>query len=267
MEEVRRGHIRVFATFPGYELFAEFVTLTLFLQYLRLRRSTAMFERTLRMGVLLLGLAVLVATATRGGVIMLVIGWLVLLTLGGRVVPRRETFQIMFLALALFYLTLPFFYDYYSFMIERLTDLAAGKDVDSLNGRTDVFSQAFEGMARRPLLGHGFYSAVGTFRGFVTMNIHNLYLDLGYKAGLPALLFFLSFAFRLMTNCWRLLRDTSADPELREAALFLLAMLVMFLVDEFKIEFTRDPLTMHTTFTMFAIAAATAKVARRIERA
>ena len=262
MEEVRRGHIRVFATFPGYELFAEFVAISLFLQYLRLRQTASLNQRILRIGAIVLGLAVLFATATRGGMIILFLGWALMLSFGGSLVPRRTLIQIMFVALALFYLSLPFFGDYYSFMIERLTSLAEGEDVDSLNGRTTVFAQALDGALHRPLLGHGFYSAVGTFRGHVSMNIHNLYLDLAYKLGIPGLVFFMAFIVSLLRGAWQLMRNPLVDRDLRESLLFFFTMILMFLVDQFKIEFTRDPLCMHTTFTWFALTAVTLKLAR-----
>ena len=263
MEEIRRGEIRVMATFSGYEMFAEYVALTLVLQYLQFRRAASLNTRLLRLAIIALGLVALFATATRSGIIILVLGWILVTAFSPGIIPRKDLLQLAFLGLALFYLSLPFFGDYYALMLERFNPEQTGQDVRNLSGRTEVFAHAFDDILDRPLRGHGFYEAEGMFPGWVSAHIHNLYLTISHKLGIPALVFFLVFVATLLIDAMRMMRNPAVSRELRTCLLFLFAVLVMFMVDQFKIEFTRDPLPMHTTFTLFGLTAAATRLARR----
>ena len=263
MEEIRRGEVRVMATFSGYELFAEFVALTLVLQYLQFRRAASLNARLVRLGIIAIGFGTLFATATRSALIILVLGWILITTFSPGIVPRKSLLQLAFLGMALFYLSLPFFGDYYNLMLERFDLFKTSKDVQNLSGRTEVFSHAFEDITNRPLRGHGFYEAEGMFPGWVSMHIHNLYLSISHKLGIPALVLFMAFVGTLLLDAFRMMRNPRVSRDLRMCLLFLFAILVMFLVDQFKIEFTRDPLPMHTTFTLFGLTAAATRLARK----
>ena len=261
MEDIRAGTVRVFATFPGYELFTEYLVITVFLHYLMLRRTVGINARLVRISCMLLGMAVLFPTGTRAGVVILVLGWLMLTVFASDIMPRRDLFQMVFLAFALFYLSLPFFGDYYQLMIDRLLLLAEGQD--DFTGRERVAQQALQGIIDRPLLGHGFYEAPGRFRGWVSMHIHSLYLALGYKLGLPGLLAFLGFVGTILLDAFRTMRNRAVSRELRLCLLFMVTIITLFLTDQVKIEFIRDPLPMHTTFTFLALAAAATRLAER----
>jgi O-antigen ligase len=264
MEQIRAGEIRVFATFPGFETFAEHIVLSLCLQYLLWRLSRSMTQRAFYLVAMFLALAVLFATGTRSGIIILGLAWLTLTVLSRDIIPRKDLFQILFLGMALFYLALPFAGDYLSMMLERLSLLvdADSKHVTTLNSRTYVWAEAWEGIQERPLTGHGFYDYSGMWSGPIAMHVHNLYLTIAYMLGLPGLALFLTFLGSIALNAYRTMRDRRVSKDIRATLLICFTMLVVFVIDQGKIEFVRQALTMHTTFIFFAITVAATRVAK-----
>ncbi len=262
-EEVREGYVRVFATFPGYETFAEYIVLTLFLNYLLYRSASTLNGRLLRLGVLGLGMAALFATGTRAGLILLCIGWLGLFVYGRNSIPRASLLQLLFLGVTLFYLSLPFLGNYYSLMLERMGELSQGTGDSSVQARFKVLGSAMQEIANKPIFGHGFVQIPGRFRGWVGMNIHNLYATIAYEVGIPALLFFVTFLSGVFIGAQRSLQSKHIPQDMRMTLAFFLTLITMFVFDQLKIEFTRDPLTMHTTFTFLGLAVAATNLARR----
>ena len=68
-----------------------------------------------------------------------------------------------------------------------------------------------EGIARRPLQGHGFYEYPGMFRGWVSMHIHNMYLAIAHKIGIPGLVGFLGFVIAIFHEALRGLKRREVD--------------------------------------------------------
>lgn len=265
MEEVRAGTIRAFATFPGFETFAEYVVFALFLQYALFRSTLSLPAKAYWMIAMMLAFGALFTTATRAGIVTLVLGISYAILNSGRAVPRGELLRVAFVGFALFYLSMPFLGNLYSFMLERLFGLAdtgVGDDA-SVKGRMIVMEQALDAVARNPFSGVGFYDQPHFFRGHVGMNIHNVYVTIAHRIGLPGLVGFVWFVSRLYLDSLRALRVHQAPAELRGYLLFLNTCLFLLIVDQMKIEFVRDPLTMHTTFTLLAMVTVATRLVRR----
>ena len=261
MEEIRRGDVRVTATFNGQELFAEYLALCAILQYILFRRARGAAAKTYWLVSVLLVLGALFATATRGGLIVLVGGFLYMIVVGGRVIPRFQMMKVVILAMALFYLSYELIGPLVSFMIDRI--LSIGATDSSIQSRSVVLPQAFRAIADSPFLGHGIAIPSGTFTGGVSKNIHNLYVTLAYTIGIPGLVAFIWLCVSLFRASWQASRSANLTQDLRELGLGLNVMLVMFLVDEIKIEFTREPLTMHLTWMFFAWHVAVWRLSRQ----
>jgi O-antigen ligase len=261
MEEIRRGQVRVTATFNGQELFAEFLAMSTILQYVLFRRARGLAIKTFWFLSILALLGALFATATRGGIITLVVGFLYMLTVGGSVIPRFQMMKVITLALALFYLSYELVGPLVSFMVDRLMNI--GSADSSIQSRSVVLGQAFRAIADSPFLGHGIAIPENTFTGPVTRNIHNLYVTLAYTIGIPGLVAFIWLCASLFRASWRTFHGPQVPRDLRELALALNVTLVMFLVDEFKIEFTREPMTMHLAWLFLAWHVAVWRVARQ----
>ena len=195
---------------------------------------------------------------------MLVGGLFYAIATSGLGVPRKDLLKLAFVGFALFYLMLPFIGGYTEMMMERLSSL--GTDDSSVQSRELVMRQALHAIPDSPYIGHGIYTPKGTFRGGVTINIHSLYVTLAYKFGIPNLLMFLWFISTLFKSSWRWSRDLTIPRELREFMFVLNVALVMFLLDEAKIEFVRTSQSMHVTFFMFALIPALEQIILKSRR-
>jgi len=258
LEDIRKGEVRASATFSGYEIFAEFCVMSLLLQYFLFRRARTVNQKLFWVTGCVIMLMALFGTGTRAGILVLVAGLFYAIATSGLAVPRKDLLKLAFVGFALFYLALPFIGGYTSMMMERLSTL--GSKDSSVQSREVVMQQALAAIPESPLLGHGIYTPAGTFRGGVSQNIHSLYVTLAYKFGLPNLFIFVWLASILFRTSWRWSRDPTVPRDLREFMFALNVALVIFLLDEVKIEFVRSAQTMHMVFFFFALIGALEQV-------
>ncbi len=255
MEEIRRGTVRVMGTFSGQELYAEYIACCIIFQFFLMQRARTINGKLFWGFVMLLSLAALFATATRGSLIVLILGFGYMTVFGNRAVPRATFLKLIFVAIAVFYLSLGFIEPLVSHMMDRVANI--GSADESIQARSVVLTQAIDAVADSPIIGHGLAVPPGTFRGYVTMNIHNLYVTLAYTIGLVGLTAFVALLVGLFRAGWTTMRDPRVDADARRLGLALNTALVMFIVDEIKIEFTRQALYMHLVFLMFGMIVAT----------
>lgn len=259
MGDVRAGNVRAFATFPGYELFAEYCAIMIVLQYVAARRAHSLVMRTFWVFGIVVTLLALFKTGTRAGLLILGVGFVYAVVVGGRAIPRSQLIGIGAVALAMFYLTLPFTHSQFEMFFERMSSL--GVDDSSVRSRSEVLVEALKRVPESPIIGHGVHKPPGTFKSDVDRNIHNLYLTLAYTIGLPGLFAWLFFVWRIFVRSFRAMRDRAVDPHLREYLLALNVGVVMFAVDQIKIEYVRSALTMHTAFILLGMTLALVRIA------
>ncbi len=249
-EEIRMGEVRASATFSGFEIFAEFCVISIFLQYFLFRRTRSINSKLFWLTGIAIMLFALFGTGTRAGIIVLGFGVMYAIITSGLALPRKDLLRVVFFGMVVFYLILPFVGSYTSMMFSRLSTL--GTNDSSVHSREIVMKQALEAIPGSPLIGHGIYTPEGTFRGGASQNIHSLYVSLAYKMGIPNLLAFLWLASILVRTSWKRSQDRTVPRELREFMFVLHVILVMFLLDEVKIEFLRSAQSSHVVFLYFA---------------
>jgi O-antigen ligase len=261
LDQIREGDVRASATFSGFEIFAEFCVISIVFQYFLLRRAKSVNGKLFWLVGIVIMLLALFGTGTRAGIIVLVFGAVYAIITSGLAIPRKDLLRVVFVGLAFFYLMLPFIGGYTSMMLQRLSKLGANDS--SVHSREVVMKQALEGIPNSPLIGHGIYTPEGTFRGGVSQNIHSLYVSLAYKMGIPNLIMFLWLASILFRVSWRRSQDRSVPPDLREFMFALNVILVIFLLDEVKIEFVRSAQSMHVSFYYFGLIMALDQIIMR----
>ncbi|MBI1796935.1 MAG: O-antigen ligase family protein [Candidatus Eisenbacteria bacterium] len=255
-------NLRVGGPFTDFELFSEYAALNLlllFILFVRARTAAAKVTFGALLGLMWL---MMFATVTRGGIVALGLG---LLYLGWLLRARLNVVRTVILAggvIASFVIM--------NFSVSRLTkagDLTARfLDPQSLafkNGmpvaRAPIWQQAWQRMMEHPIIGHG---PVYTLERGLSYWYwpHNGYLFIGNLVGFVGLGFFLWMMARLWIISRPIVRDLD-DPNYARAFLVIgHVQIFVFLVDQMKIDFMRNPIYPFQIWLMFASIA----VARRL---
>jgi O-antigen ligase len=247
--------IRVGSIFYDYELLCEYCALNILLILILFLRANSILLRTAYGGLLVLVVFVMFATVTRGGIIALGIGTLYLLWL----IRRRLTVvgvTVTAGAVAAGLIGMNWFVSTYTRsgnMFERL----AGSTMTGFvpDNRTVVWPAAWNRIFDHPFLGHGpVYSMLSGARIYYWP--HSLYL---YVANNVGFIGFAIFAWLLWT-LFRITRPTTDDlrhPDfLRSFMIIAHVQMVVFLVDETKIEYLRNINYAFQVWLMFGLMVA-----------
>jgi hypothetical protein len=256
--ELRRGglnqslhDIRIGGPFFDYELLCEYCGLMILLLMFLLAQARNPFRRT-ALALMLGGTALtLFATVTRGGFVAALLGVLYLLWL-----VRRRIKVVPAMIVGVSTIVALFALNYYVAKFTNSGDLLERMQTTQFVGwmpesRSKTWPLAFERMLRHPVIGWGPYYAgqTGTELWYWP---HCLYLYLGNLIGLTGLGCFVW----LMASLWRISMpqgDRLGDSSYARG--FLLAghvQLLVFLVDEIKIEFMRNSIYIFQIWILFA---------------
>ncbi len=257
----RTENARAGSMFYDYELLSDFCGLSLLTLAFLALRSRNTYERVWFAAIIVLVLFTLFSTATRGALIALLIAGAYLTFLVRRhvrIVPFTITVSVLlaaFIGMNMYVATFTtagnvFERMEHSEFVGWMPDSRAGTWTDAW-GRWQAF----------PLLGHGLYYSAERGGQKLWYWPHNLYLYILNVVGLFgfAAWMWLMVRFAKMT---RPLVDRLDHPDFAKAYLIICqTQLVFFMVDQFKIEFWRNPNYQFQIWLMFAIWAAAHRVA------
>jgi O-antigen ligase len=263
-EALDTRNVRVGGAFFDFELLSEYCALSMVLAIFLFLRARSGAHRVLTAGLMLLLAFVQFATVTRGGIMALMVGLLYL----GWMLRRRLNFVSLTISTAVC-AVLVLAMNFYVANYTRSGDLLGrvfrpstmrfegGLPVD----RGPIWQQAFDRMMQHPILGHGPYYSLE--RGLTYWYWpHNGYLYVGNLVGLLGLSIYLA----MLVVLWRASRPAERDPSHPDYATAFLpfahAQLLVFLVDQIKIDFLRNPIYTFQVFILFATVAVTAHLAR-----
>lgn len=244
-------NVRIGGPFFDYELLCEYCGIaTLFLMFLIAQARSPSRKTVLA---LMLGVTVLClfATVTRGGFVAALLGIGYLLWH----VRRRLKFvpaTIIAVAAVVFLFGLNQYVSQHTNAGDLFERMGNTKFVNGMpESRSGTWPLAVQRMMRHPIIGHGPHYDVQRGRE-VWYWPHNLYLYLGNIVGIVGLFFFLWFMWTL----WRISRptvDRLDHPDYARA--FLLVghvQLIVFLVDQVKIEYLRNGIYQYQVWVLFA---------------
>ncbi len=247
--------IRVGSTFYDYELLCEYCAIYVPLILFLLLRAESILLRTAYGGLLALVVFVMFATVTRGGVIALGIGILYLLWL----VRRRLTMvgvTVTTGVVAAGLIGMNWFVATYTRTGDLFERLAGSTVVGFVpDNRSVVWPRAWDRIFEHPLLGHGpYYSPLSGTQVYHWP--HSLPLYLANNVGFIG---FAIFAWLLWT-LFRITRPTTDDlrhPDfLRSYMIIARVQMLIFLVDEIKVEYLRNINYAFQVWMMFALMVA-----------
>lgn len=257
-------NLRIGGPFFDFELLSEYCALNILLVGLMLVRARSGARRLMFGGLLALTLFIMFATVTRGGVVALIIGLLYL----GWLQRHRLRIVPMVLALAAAAVglqALNFYvanFTYSGDLFARMTDPTSTQFQYGVpTARLELWQSAFERMMQHPIIGHGPVYMVERGLTFWYWP-HNGYLFIGNLVGIVGLSCFLWLLWRL----WRISRPPGTDlrdPNYARAYLIIAhVQLLVFMVDQLKIDFLRNPTYAYQIWLLFAMVVAGHKLSR-----
>lgn len=265
-ENFNTKNLRIGVTFFDFELLADFCGLNLlFLTFLFLR-AQSVSRKVIYAFLLGLTLFVMFSTVTRGPIVSLTVALAYLswqMRRQIRIVPFTITICIIVAAFfAMNYYVANFTHSGNLFERVGHTEMVGWMPDSRAGAWTDAWTRAWE----HPLIGHGpFYSAERGGQKFWYWP-HNLYLYVANNVGFIGLGIF----FIMLASFWRITKSKVNDlrsPDYVESYLFVArAQLVFFLVDQFKIEYWRNPTYQFQVWLMFAFWVAAARLADQQRR-
>jgi len=252
--------VRPGSMFYDFELLSEFCALnTVTVLFLLLRAGSG--ARRVLFGALL-GVVVfmLFATCTRGSIISLVVGLPYFMWLIRRRLTFVGTVTVLALGVAIV-LGMEFYVTNFTrsgSVFERLAQTTfVGYIPDS---RVEAWSGAWERIFEHPLIGHGpYYSArTGTRIWFWP---HCLYLYVANNIGFIGLAIFLWFLFTLVRLSRPRTDDLVKGPYLQSYMIIAHVQMIVFMVDQIKIEYLRNTIYQFQVWLTFALLVAAHQIA------
>lgn len=261
VEMVATKNYRVGGPWIDYELLSEFAAMNVIFFLFLLSQARSGARRVVFSTLLFVSGLVLFATVTRGGILALSAGVAYLLYL-----IRRRVNIVPLTIIGVSLAVLVWVLNYYVKNFTVAGDLFARLGETKFRGvipdsRAEIWPQAWERWMEHPLIGHGpFYSAEHGLKLWFWP--HDLPLFIGNCFGFLGLGFFLA----IMWGFWKLSRpqtDNLADPDYVKA--FTLAariQLVIFFVDETKIEYLRNGVYQFMPWVFFSTLVAAGMIGR-----
>lgn len=263
-EAINLHNVRIGGPFFDFELLSEYCAMNLMLLLFLLLRARSMMRRVIYSGLLAMMILIMFATVTRGGILAVLLGlgymaWLL---------RRRITAVaagITLVGVAVGVLCVNYYvatYTYSGDLFKRMLDRTSMTFIDGMPAsRALLWESAFKRMMEHPLIGHGpVYLTQRTF-GFWFWP-HNGYLFVGNLVGIIGLSFYIWLLLRLV----RLTRPAGTDlfdPNYARAYLFIgHIQLIVFMVDQMKIDFLRNQSYQFQVWLFFAYIVAAYQASR-----
>jgi len=261
-QEIDISGIRLGGPFGASELLAEYCALNLPIQFLLLVRSRSLSRRSMWAALILLTFVIQIATVTRGAFIALWIGMAYLLFL------MRK--QLGFRHIAISVITAIFLFVALATFITARTK--AGSILDRLTQTTFVgympetrahaWSDAWEMCKEHPVIGHGPFYPLRTAAGAQVLWPHSIFLYYIYITGWIGLAVFLFIVYKMFRRSLSAASRRLSDPHFSKSALLVLhVVLVIFMIDQVKLEYLRHHSYQFFIWSLFGLLVAATRVA------
>lgn len=250
MEEFAMMHIRsdyrLTGPFGGPGGIAEYFVIMVYFLLHEFINSRDRWYRYFLAALAGVNLVLLITTGNRGGFLVLIGSAAIFLWLYRRILGPVRTIGIAIAGSILLALAsaIAILYTDYGQLFDRLSETEIEGGVPDT--RQGTWPMVWDEIQKRPIFGHGPRLRMpGAEEGvrydghpFVKWP-HNLYLFLLFTVGAVGLLAFLVFLATPLFRCWYLLRKGVEDPYFDSIARTGVIVMIVFFVDQLKIEFLR----------------------------
>ena len=254
---------RLVGTFGAPGINGEYFALNILLLGYILMNGRDVKIKILVLGLMLANFGLLVATGSRGSFLVLMGGILLFLWFYRKQLGALVLIRVVAVGSLLFTLIAVIIINYTDFnvLFERLSETEL-TDSGVPDTRKHAFDLALDRIPDAMIVGHGpqlrlINEESRLIIGYKSMPgyPHNLYLFLLYTLGFLGLLTYMVFFFSLYFRFWRGSKQNIDDSYLRGIPTLGMLLLIVFLVDQLKIEFLRLRVNdmQHYLFTLWAI--------------
>ena len=248
-------NIRVGSVFSDFELLCEYCALNSLLVLFLFARARSLLTRLAYGGLLVFVVFVLFTTVTRGGFIALGVGIVYLMW----TVRRRLTFVGVTVTLAAVVLGAVAMNTYVATSTQSgdLFERLFASEVQGLipDSRAKVWPEAWARIFQHPLIGHGpLYTVLSGARIFHWP--HSLFLFVANNIGFVGLAVFAWLLWTLFRLTRPLTDDLRGGDYVESYLIVARTQMVVFLVDEIKIEYLRNMTYQFQVWLMFGLMAA-----------
>ena len=255
------GLNRVRGPFANAEIMCEYAVIQSLIQIFMFFHEKKTLKEYFWMTLLILNITVLIATSTRAGIICETIGLIYFAFIFRKRFHLRKFLMVVPLIILIFYLGSIFLHTYTrsGYLFERLgsTEIKAGSVIKNRGNWFLVFPYLKEHL----FIGHGpRYDTPSNNLNYP----HSLYIFLVYTMGLFGLISFLWLFLELFKYSWKGLKLPNSNLFLWGMVAIFQIILVIFLIDEIKIEFLRwpDRNYQHFIFFLFGLLVAAVNMVR-----
>lgn len=259
--------LRMEGPFHDFELLAEFLSLSIPLMIFMVIRSKRLLMRMIYTFLLVVCLFLMFATITRGAFITLVVGLMYMgyICRGDLDIVKVITITGAFVALIFMLEAFVARHTVSGSLFGRLVKTSFESGIIPAN-RHAGWSQGIERALWHPLFGNG--PALDWSKGVaVPVYPHNGYLYLLDMTGLLGLSAYLLLLYRLTKTSLTAVRDSIVSAPFPQAFMKVLNIwLVMFMIDQIKIEYLRNNIYIYYVWLFFALIPATRNVILKMER-
>ena len=269
--DILKGY-RVGGPYGDYELMGEFMALAFFLTVFGFRRAEGPNSRFFTGILIPLTVFTLLVTVTRGAILSFFGGAVYLAWRMRRSLKFRDVVLVLLVAVGA-YLVMDFFIMHFTRSGGIMDRLLGTKIQGGIPTARAHWPRVLERALDHPFVGHGPHLDLGLSRGITGKGLytniwpHNQYLFYLHTVGLVGLSAFLFTTVRLAV-----ISSKKAAKSLRASypaslMLVLHIMMVVFLVDEIKIDYLRNPSYKYFPWIMMGLIVATLRLIEAQEKA
>ena len=268
---IQKGY-RVGGPLRDYELFGEFMAMNFFLALFISRQARTPNLRFFATLLAVICVFMMLTSVTRGAAVSFLVGVIYLLWSIRRKLKFRDLVSIL-LASTFFYLAMEFVVTNFTRSGSVMKRLLGTRFVGLIpDSRAGGWGPALQRALEHPFIGHGPFYDLGkseslTGHGlYVWIWPHNQYLYYLHTVGFLGLAAFLFIALRLLFLSVRERAPHLSDGSYPRALMLTLSvMMVVFLVDQTKIDYLRNPIYQYYPWMIMGLIAATHRILRQQE--
>jgi O-antigen ligase len=255
--------LRILGTITfDYELLSEYFSMNILMQLVLLRNLKRSFKKTSYIICLIFSSVALIATGSRGGVVSLIVGFIIISLLAKKQLKLSTSF-IIFCSAGMLLLGVMLIFSAYMPYVANVFDRFTETKYEGLvpDTRVIVWKTSWPMIMQNPWIGHGPQSvAKSGLKIFV--DPHSTYLYYLFNIGIVGTSGVILFFSRIFWIGYTAIKK-QYDYEITYLLVALVGSFLVFIINEYKISYLRDSSIQQFVWLIFALIVAASQIAKK----